>query len=212
MNDNGWISLHRKIRNSRIWDFDNPKMTLAWIDLLMMVNHEPEDIRIGGKTVHVKRGETVTSIRKLAARWHVDRRTAKRWLDKMMSHKMAQYYSTTKYTTVSIENYSFYQGKRDNDGTSDGTSDGTQTISINKLNKDVVSAEGKAFSSLLSDSDWEKLDERYEDLDELIDYLDDAVVDPAKVHKPYSYACSIADRHGWAKKGKAKFDWAKEVR
>lgn len=211
---NGWISLHRKIQDSWIWDFNNPKMTLAWLDLLMIVNHDPENLKIGDKIIQLERGQKLISIQKLADRWKVDRRTAKRWLENMGAHGMLSFYSTSKYTVVTIENYSFYQDHGTSDGTSDGTSERPQTIRINnnKKDDDVRAREDEqSLSTLLSDSDWEKLDARYDRLDELIDMVDDRVVDVSDVRKPVSYICRIADSKNWPRKRKGFFDWAKSI-
>ena len=77
----GWIKVHRGIRSSWIWDFDNPKMTMAWLDLLMMMNHSDKKIMVDSEPFLVKRGSRFTSITKLAERWKVTRVTARKWLE-----------------------------------------------------------------------------------------------------------------------------------
>ena len=67
----GWVMLHRKIRECSIWDSDEPfDMRSAWIDLVMMVNFEDKRTVFNGKAITVKAGQRITSIRKLADRWH----------------------------------------------------------------------------------------------------------------------------------------------
>lgn len=57
----------------------------------------------------------------------------------------------------------------------------------------------------LSDSEWQKLDERYEDLAGLIDYVDEAIrrrEDQRPIRSPVGYISSIAAQAGWPRKQK----------
>ena len=49
----GWISLHRKIREHWIWD--NPIYLKAWIAILLQVNHEEKKMLIQGELIECKR-------------------------------------------------------------------------------------------------------------------------------------------------------------
>lgn len=105
----GWIKVHRGIRSSWIWDFDNPKMTMAWLDLLMMMNHSDKKIMVDSEPFLVKRGSRFTSITKLAERWKVTRVTARKWLEAFKKDGMV---STKVYrhgTLITVEKYSVYQ-------------------------------------------------------------------------------------------------------
>ena len=75
MADMNWIKLNRKIWDSFIWSFENPKYTLAWIDMLLMANYKDKQIRCRGTVETVRRGSFVTSILKLAERWGMNRKT-----------------------------------------------------------------------------------------------------------------------------------------
>jgi len=65
----GWISIHRQIWNNWTWQDKPFSKGQAWIDLLLLVNHEDNKIFIDGELMLVKRGQRVTSIRQLADRW-----------------------------------------------------------------------------------------------------------------------------------------------
>ena len=81
--DKGWIKLHRKIRDNTIWQsreaFDRRS---AWVDLLLMVNHEDRTIILkNGRAVVLHPGQTFTSYEHLKERWHWGGRTrVKRFL------------------------------------------------------------------------------------------------------------------------------------
>ena len=106
---NGWISLHRQIWDNEIWDDKPFARGQAWIDLLLLVNHEPRKIVIGKSLVFVGRGSTVTSIRKLAERWGWSRTKVADFLNSLQSADMLKFKSDTKKTVLTIANYSFFQ-------------------------------------------------------------------------------------------------------
>jgi hypothetical protein len=107
----GWISIHRSLFNHWIWtDKEEFDKRSAWIDLLLMVNHEDKKVLINGKLETIKRGQRITSVNKLAERWKWSRKKVTNFLnlleeDGMIIAKKEQ----GKYTTITIVNYNFYQ-------------------------------------------------------------------------------------------------------
>ena len=146
MSDNGWIKLHRQIRNNWIWE--DAEMLRAWLDILLMVNHEDKRIYFNGELITIKRGEKLTSILKLSDRWGWSRNRVKRFLDLLEADEMCTTNRTTNGTTLKVLNYaeyqSFYGGKRiTNDTTNDttdvpplGPTDGPQTITNKNYKND----------------------------------------------------------------------------
>ena len=148
MSNNGWIKLHRQIVDNWIWE--DAEMFKAWVDILMMVNHEDKKMYVNGKLVTIHRGEKLTSITKLAERWRWTRRRVSRFLKLLEDDEMCTTHSTTFGTTLKVSNYAEYQDfqtlKRTtvdttNDtadsttgDTADDTAHDTQTI-MNKNNK-----------------------------------------------------------------------------
>lgn len=111
MANQGWVSIHRSIYDNWIWnDKEQFDKRSAWIDLLLMVNHEENKVLIDGKLKIVKRGQRITSLNKLSKRWKWSRKKVTNFLqtleeDDMIILKKEQ----GKYTTITIVNYSFYQ-------------------------------------------------------------------------------------------------------
>lgn len=143
--DGGWIKLNRSIQDSFVWSFDHPQYGLAWIDMLMLANYKDKQILFNGKLQTIKRGSFVTSIVKLAERWHMNRRTVKSFLDVLKSDGMITYECTRQCTTVCIVNYEKYQGFLDFDSAGNaqqmhnqmhnvGTTDCTTTAQPNAHN------------------------------------------------------------------------------
>lgn len=119
MSNNGWIKLHRQIRDNWIWE--DAEMLRAWLDILLMVNHEDKKIYFNGKLITIKRGEKLTSILKLSDRWGWSRNRVRHFLDLLEGDGMCTTIRTTNGTTLKVSNYKEYQGFYNGNGTTKGT-------------------------------------------------------------------------------------------
>lgn len=111
MASEGWIKLHRCIRSNWVWNDKPFSRGQAFLDLLLMVNHEDKKIIFNGSLTEVKRGSCITSIRKLGDKWGWSNKKVKMFLDQLQSDQMITYESNTKRTLVTIEKYDLYQSK-----------------------------------------------------------------------------------------------------
>lgn len=152
----GWICIHRKIRECFIWNEEPYDKAHAWIDLLLRANHNDKKIMLNGQVKVITRGQFHTSIALLAEQWGWSRNKVYRFLKMLETEQMITTESnkggTSNGTTITIVKYSNYQDKGNTDGTSDGTSDdttsettndttdgtsdGTQTTIYNNINND----------------------------------------------------------------------------
>jgi len=108
--DKGWISVHRKIRDCEIiWDDKPFSRGQAWIDLLLMVNHEDKEILFNGCYRKIERGQTLTSLTKLSDQWGWSRKKTTKFLNELKMAQMLDLKSDNKSTTVTVINYDFYQ-------------------------------------------------------------------------------------------------------
>ena len=106
----GWISIHRKIQECFLWVDKEPfDRRSAWIDLLLLANHEDKKTLFDGKAIVVNRGQRITSIRILAERWHWSRTKVTSFLDLLESENMIVRNSDKKKTLLTIVNYDVYQ-------------------------------------------------------------------------------------------------------
>lgn len=136
MADRGWIKIHRKIRDNWIWE--DPEKLKAWLDILLMVNHEDKEIPFNGKIITIKRGQKLTSITQLADRWNWNRKRVVRFLGLLEGAAMCTTDRTTNGTTITVTNWDFYQldgstvgtAKGSTKGTARGSTVGTQTRMI----------------------------------------------------------------------------------
>lgn len=135
----GWILLHRKIQDNRIWTDKEPyDKRSAWIDLLMMANHADKNIIVDYKLVMVKRGQIYTSVRKLAERWGWSKDRALKYLRLLETLQMITKDSTNQRTLLTIENYDIYQNVQDTDKTRtrhEQDTDSPQTNNYKRIKK-----------------------------------------------------------------------------
>lgn len=178
----GWIKLHRKIMDCSLWENKNPfDERSAWIDLLLLVNHKDKEIIFKGQPVIVKAGQRITSIRKLADRWHWSINRVKRYTDLLEKLKMISKDSDNHRTLITIVNYGIYQGERYTDEYTDEYTgeytDGHQTR-MNKNDKnEKKSVYGTYKHVKLLDSELEKLHDAIGETmtDECITFLDEYI-------------------------------------
>lgn len=110
----GYIKLYRQLQDCWIWrDEEDPERftrAQAWIDLLLYANHREKKIRYDDGFKMIKRGQFLTSKRKLAERWMWNRRTVDKFLNLLAKDEMITLECTTKHTLITIVNYDIYQG------------------------------------------------------------------------------------------------------
>jgi hypothetical protein len=107
----GWISLHREIQDNFLWEDKPFDKARAWIDILLMVNHENKKIIFGSQVIDVQRGEKITSIRKLSDRWGWSTTKTDTFLLLLQKEKMIELKKDTKKTVVKVLNYANYQDR-----------------------------------------------------------------------------------------------------
>ena len=107
----GWVKIHREIQNSWLWEEKPFSRGQAFVDLIMMANHEDRKVIINGTLINVKRGSRITSIRKLADKWGWSTSKVNYFLKQLESDNMITVKKDNKKTLLAIENYDLYQGR-----------------------------------------------------------------------------------------------------
>ena len=68
----GWVSIHRSLQSHWLW-VDKPfSKGQAWIDILLLANHQDNKFLLGNELVEVKQGNFITSEVKLMDRWGLE--------------------------------------------------------------------------------------------------------------------------------------------
>lgn len=110
MASQGWISIHRKIEDDWLWSDKPFSKGQAWIDLLLMVNHEDKGVLFNGELIEVKRGQRITSIKQLCKRWGWSNTKVVNFLKLLeQDKKIILEITSRKKSVVTIVNYSKYQ-------------------------------------------------------------------------------------------------------
>lgn len=111
---NGWIKLHRKLRDSFIWEEKPFSKAQAWIDLLLRATHKEQEVLVGNTVVKLKPGQVLTSQVQLAEDWGWSRHKVQNFLN--LLQEMEQIFiengalkRARKYTLLTITNWEFYQ-------------------------------------------------------------------------------------------------------
>ena len=119
----GWISIYRKIEDGWLWEDKPFARGQAWIDLLLQTNHKDKKTFSKGELIEIKRGSFLTSDQELADRWGWSRNKVRGFLEVLVEERMITLKRSPKGTSLSIENYSFYQGCGTTESTTESTTE-----------------------------------------------------------------------------------------
>lgn len=199
----GWIRLYRKTQEHWLWTKKRKFSQFeAWIYILFKANHKKVKIMLDGELIVVNKGSFITSEVQLAKEWTWDRSTVRKFLSTLEKDKMILKNATSKYTSISIENWELYQNTQQQEQHQDNinaTSEQHQNNTNNNVNnvnneknvnnnipasKDKSSTAsakaskhkyGEYQNVLLKDKELQELKEEYQNWEELIKYLDEYI-------------------------------------
>lgn len=116
----GWIRVHRSLTEHWLHE-DKPFGQFgAWVDLLLMANHEARKMPIEGQIIVVQRGQMFTSVRSLATRWGWSKVKVSRFLTLLENDEMVKLERSKSGTLLTLVNYDNYQDCRDDKKTPSG--------------------------------------------------------------------------------------------
>ena len=134
----GWIKLHRQIIDNENYLSEPFCRNMAWIDLLLLANHENSSFMCRGISVKLKRGQVGYTSENLGKRWKWSRGKVLRYLSALEKQSQITQQKNNVTTLISILNYERYQQNGTTDGTTDGTAISTterQQTDTNKNDK-----------------------------------------------------------------------------
>lgn len=113
----GWVKDYRVDENHWLHPVQEDRAFTkyeAWKDLIKMVNHEDKKTMQGNDLITVKRGDRLTSIKKLEKRWKWSNTKVKSFLTLLQNDNMIKFESTYgKNTLITIVNYEKWQGNKE---------------------------------------------------------------------------------------------------
>jgi hypothetical protein len=125
----GWIKLHRSLKDSDLWLDGIFTRGQAWVDILMNTNHKSGYFRTAnGRRVDIARGQCGMSQLTMAERWQWSRGKVKRFLNELEKDGNVVQQTVQQNSVLTVCNYSKYQDKDAEDDTIHGAVNGQQTV------------------------------------------------------------------------------------
>lgn len=112
----GWISIHRKIKDNWIWNDKPFSKGQAWIDILLRVNHASSKVNIGNQMIELKPGQTIWSILDMSNEWGWSKTKVSNFLKLLENENNISQKRTTKYTLITVEKWEMYQDSKTKNG------------------------------------------------------------------------------------------------
>lgn len=131
----GWICIYRAIEEDPMYFAEPFTRMQAFIDLILITNHERTVFFKRGIKITVERGQTVRSEDELALRWKWSRGKVRRFLLELENDTKIVQQKTRLCNCISIVNYDKYQLGGTTYSTTNDTTDST-TDSTTKNNND----------------------------------------------------------------------------
>jgi len=107
MQNNGWIKLHRKLRENPI--YKNSKAVHCWIECLLRANHNNESFYLGRKQIELKSGEFIFGREEFGKGLGISGSTIWFWLRRFEVDSMVDIKKTSKGCLCKIKNWEEFQ-------------------------------------------------------------------------------------------------------
>ena len=107
--NNGWIKIHRQMKEHWLWKDKPFSKAQAWFDILMRANHRKTKVNIGNRLVEIECGSFITSELKLMKDWGWSKSKTRAFLKLLENDQMIVKKPDTKKTTIKVLKYNEYQ-------------------------------------------------------------------------------------------------------
>lgn len=104
----GWVPISRQLQDHWLWNDKPFSKGQAWIDLIMLANHEEVKKPYKNQITTFERGTVSLSLSELSNRWGWSRHKVRDFLNTLKTDAMLDIKRTGKITAIVIENYAFY--------------------------------------------------------------------------------------------------------
>ena len=131
----GWICIYRAIQDDPMYFAEPFTRMQAFIDLILIANHDRTTFFKRGIKITVERGQTVRSEDELALRWKWSRGKVRRFLVELENDTKIVQQKSRLCNCISVVNYEKYQLSDTTDSTTNDTTDST-TDSTTKNKKE----------------------------------------------------------------------------
>ena len=108
----GWIKLHRKLKNSLV--FDNPDLLKVWIWCLLKATHDDYIQMIGLQEVELEKGQFIFGRKVAANELKMSESKTYRLIKKLENMQNLNIKTNNKYSIITIANWELYQSDSNN--------------------------------------------------------------------------------------------------
>lgn len=105
----GYVKISRSIFNHFLWSVKPFSRGQAWVDLILLANHQDNEFLLGTNVETVERGALITSQSKLATRWGWSRCKVQSFLRTLEDASMVTQKADNKKTYLKLNQYSVWQ-------------------------------------------------------------------------------------------------------
>lgn len=132
----GWIKLHRSLLNNKVFCNDRLFKTFAWCLLKANIDTVQWKPANNLRTVTIKPGQFVTSVRNASAELGCAKSTFLRHIEQLEKDGCITVMRDTHFTLISVVNWALYQGDEKNVGQQLGHKQGHKRDSNKDSNRD----------------------------------------------------------------------------
>lgn len=109
MEKQGYILLHRQLQDNDLWLLEPFTRGQAWVDLILLANHNESSFMIRGNLIVVKRGQIAWSEESLARRYTWSRNKLRNFLKMLKTKQQIEQQKTAAINIITIINYDKFQ-------------------------------------------------------------------------------------------------------
>lgn len=121
MASQGYIKLHRKILDSKI--FSNPKLLKVWVWCLCKASHKAHDQMVGRQIQHLEPGQFIYGRKTASKELKIPESTLNDYMRVLKSDNAIDIKTNNKYSVISIVNWRLYQIDEQKTNTNSDTKD-----------------------------------------------------------------------------------------
>ena len=103
----GWIKLHRKLKDSLV--FDNPELLKVWIWCLLKATHDDYSQMVGLQEVYLEKGQFVFGRKVASSELKMSESKTYRLIKKLENMQNLNIKTNNKFSVITIENWGLYQ-------------------------------------------------------------------------------------------------------
>jgi len=137
----GWIKIYRKLSDNPLWTSEPFTRGQAWVDLIMLANHEDGFFYLRDHKINVSRGQVGWSHLKLSERWKWSRSKVKKFINDLEKEQQVIQQQSHSTSVITLLNYDKFQEKeqqviqqKDNRKTTERQQDNTNKNEKNEKN------------------------------------------------------------------------------